>query len=188
MIEQILLTYGLPNETVAAIMMLYKNTKVPSLDGDKVYFDIVSGVLQRDTLTTYIFIIYLVYVFRKSIDNMKDNVFKQTKERSRRYPPTNNYAKRQQRWQSASAKTPVQAETLQHSLERAAANKTEYMCFNQIGDISTQNGSSLKLVDKFNYLWSSVSSTKKDVNTWLAKAWATSIGYRSYISQTWPIK
>ena len=39
------------------------------------------------------------------------------------------------------------------------------------GDISTINGSSLKLVDKFTYLGSSVSSTEKDINTRLAKAW-----------------
>ena len=45
------------------------------------------------------------------------------------------------------------------------------MCFNQTGDISTLNGSSLKLVDKFTYLGSCVSSTKTDINTWLAKAW-----------------
>ena len=35
------------------------------------------------------------------------------------------------------------------------------MCFNQAGDISTLEGTSLKLVDKFTYLGSSVSSTKK---------------------------
>ena len=43
-----------------------------------------------------------------------------------------------------------------HSSERAAsgialhanAHKTEYICFNQTGDISTLDGSSLKLVDK----------------------------------------
>ena len=45
------------------------------------------------------------------------------------------------------------------------------MCFNQIGDISTLNGSTLKLVDKFAYLGSSVSSTETDINTRLAKAW-----------------
>ncbi len=39
------------------------------------------------------------------------------------------------------------------------------------GDISTLNGSSLKLVDKFTYLGSSVSSTETDINTRLAKAW-----------------
>ena len=46
------------------------------------------------------------------------------------------------------------------------------MCFNQRGDISTLNGSSLKLVDRFTKLGSNVSSTETDINTWLAKAWA----------------
>ena len=45
------------------------------------------------------------------------------------------------------------------------------MRFNQRGYISTLNGSSLKLVDKFTYLGSSVSSTETDINTRLAKAW-----------------
>ena len=47
------------------------------------------------------------------------------------------------------------------------------MCFNQTGDISTLGGSSQKLVDKFTYLGSSVSSTKKDNDTRLRKAWTT---------------
>ena len=47
------------------------------------------------------------------------------------------------------------------------------MYFNQRGDISTLNGSSLKLVDKFTYLGSSVSSTEADINMRLAKAWTT---------------
>ena len=79
------------------------------------------------------------------------------------------------------ANTPSQAETLLHSLERAAAgiglhvnpHKTEYMCYNQTGDISTLDGTSLKLVDKFTYLGSSVSSTAKDIDTRLMKAWTT---------------
>ena len=45
------------------------------------------------------------------------------------------------------------------------------MCFNQAGDISTLDGTSLKLVDKFTYLGSSVSSTEKDIDTRLTKAW-----------------
>ena len=44
------------------------------------------------------------------------------------------------------------------------------MCFNQIGDISTQKGGPLKLVDKFTYLGSGFSSTEYDINTRLAKA------------------
>ena len=44
------------------------------------------------------------------------------------------------------------------------------MCYNQTGDISTLDGTSLKLLDKFTYLGSSVSSTEKDIDTWLTKA------------------
>ena len=42
---------------------------------------------------------------------------------------------------------------------------------NQTGDISTLDGTPLKLVDKFTYLGSSVSSTEKDIDTRLTKAW-----------------
>ena len=45
------------------------------------------------------------------------------------------------------------------------------MCFNQAGDISTQERTSLKLVDKFTYLRSIVSSTEKDIDTRLTKVW-----------------
>ena len=77
------------------------------------------------------------------------------------------------------ANTPVQAESQLHSLERAAAgiglhvnaNKTEYMCFNRRGNISTLKGGPLKLVNKFTYLGGSVSSTENDINVRLAKAW-----------------
>ena len=89
------------------------------------------------------------------------------------------------------ANTPAKAETLLHTLEQATAgiglhinaHKTEYMCFNQTGDISTLDGSSLKLADKFTYLGSSVSSTEKDINTQLTKAW-TAINTLSVISKS----
>ena len=45
------------------------------------------------------------------------------------------------------------------------------MCYNQTGDISTLDGISLELGDKFTYLGSSVSSTEKDIDTQLTKAW-----------------
>ena len=40
-----------------------------------------------------------------------------------------------------------------------------------MGDISTLDGTPLKLVDKFTYLGSSVTSTEKDINMRLMKAW-----------------
>ena len=113
------------------------------------YFDIVAGVLQGETLAPWLFIICLDYVPKTSIDKIKENGFKLTKEISRRYPAktitdtdfTDDIA--------LLANAPAQAETLPHSLERVAAgicvhvnaHKTEYMCFNQTGDISTLNGS-----------------------------------------------
>ena len=44
-------------ETVTAIMMLYKKNKVKvrSPYGDTDYFDIVTGVLQGDTLVPYLY-------------------------------------------------------------------------------------------------------------------------------------
>ena len=56
--EQIFLTYIIPKETITAIMMLYKNTKVKvhSTDRDTDYFKIVTGVLQGDMLAPYLFI------------------------------------------------------------------------------------------------------------------------------------
>ena len=179
--ELILLAYGLPKETVAAIMILYKNTKVKvrSPDGDTEYFDIVAGVLQGDTLAPYLFIICLGYVLRTSIDKIRENGFELTKKRSKRYPAKTitdaDYADDL----ALLANTPNQAETLLHSLERAAAgiglhvnaHKTEYMCYNQTGNITTLDGASLRLVDKFTYLGSSVSSTENDIDKRLTKAW-----------------
>ena len=45
------------------------------------------------------------------------------------------------------------------------------MSYNQTGDISTLDGASLKLLDKFSYQGSSASSTEKDIDTRLTKAW-----------------
>ena len=103
---------------------------------------------------------------------MKEYGFKLAKERSRRYPAQTitdmDYADDI----ALLAYSPAQAESLLHSLEQAAggiglhvnAEKTEYMCFNQRDNISTLKCGRLKLVDKFIYLKSGVSSTKNDIN------------------------
>ena len=76
--------------------------------------------------------------------------------------------------------------SLQKSLDKAAdciglhvkQTKRRYMCFNQKGDTSTLNGGSLKLVDKFTNLGSSVSSS----------VCTSSIGWstRTYLKQLCP--
>ena len=117
--EQILIAYGIPKET---IMILSRNNKVKvrSPDGDTDYFYIVAGVLQGDTLAPYHFIICIDYVLRTSIDKIKENGFELTKKRSRRYPAktiTNaDYADDI----AILADTPAQSEGLLRSLARAA--------------------------------------------------------------------
>ena len=88
---------------------------------------------------------------RKSVYIIAHNGFELTKKRSRRYPAKTitdaDYADDI----AILANTPDQAETLLHSLKRAAAgtdlyvnaHKTEYMCYNQTGDISTLEGTLL---------------------------------------------
>ena len=162
-------------------MILYRNTKVKvrSADGDTDYFDIVAGVLQGDTLAPYLFIICLDYVIKASIDKIKENSFELTKKRSRRYPAKTITDADYAYDITILANAPAQAENLLYSLERSAAgiglhvnaHKMEYMCYNQTGDISTPNGSSLKLLNKFAYLGRSVSSTEADIDTRLTKAW-----------------
>ena len=101
--------------------------------------------------------ICLDYVLRTSIDKIRENGFELTKKRSRRYPAKTITDADYVDGIAILANTPNQAETLLHSLERAAsgigfhvnAHKTEYMCFNQAGDIPTLEGTFLKLVDKF---------------------------------------
>ena len=118
-------------------------------------------------------------MLRTSIDKIRENNFVLKKKRRRRYPAKTitdaDYADDR----ALLANTPNQAEAILHSLKRATADigfhvnahKTEYMCYNQTGDISTLEGTSLKLVDKFTNLGSSVSSTEKDIDTRLTKAW-----------------
>ena len=130
-------------------------------------------------LVPYLFIICLDYVPRTSIDKFRENGFELTKKRSGRYPAKTITDADYVDDIAILANTPNHAETLLHSLERAAAgidlhvnaHKKEYMCYNHTGNIFTLDGTSLKLVDKFTYLGSSVSSSEKGIDTRLTKAW-----------------
>ena len=116
-------------------------------------------------------------MLRTSIDKIKENCFEVTKKRSRRYPAKTNTDADYANDIAILGNAPAQAKILLHILEQAAtgiglhvnAHKTEYKCFNQTGNISTLNGSSLKLVVKFTYLGSSVSSTETDIDSRLTK-------------------
>ena len=68
--EQILLSYILPKETARALRIFYENTKamVCSLDVSTLFFKIAAGVLQEDTLVSYMLILCLSYLLQMSID------------------------------------------------------------------------------------------------------------------------
>ena len=127
-------------------------------------------------------------MLRTFVDTSKDNGFKLAKEKSRKYPAQTITDADDIDNIAHFGNTLAQVETLLHSLEQAASvigfhvngDKMEYMGFNQRSDISTLKSGPLKLVDKFIYLGSSISSTENDITTQLAKAW-TSIDRLSVI-------
>ena len=112
---------------------------------------------------------FLDYMLRTSMDKIRENGFEMTKKRSRMYSTKTITDADYANDIAILENSPNQTETLLHSVERAAAgiglhvnaHKTEYMCYNQTGDISTLDGTSLKLVDKFTNLGSSISSSEK---------------------------
>ena len=134
--KQILLAYGPHQETIAAIRMLYKNTKVKvhSLDGDTNFFDSVTGVLLRRYVSP-IPVHNQPRLHTSNIDrfNVRKWVYcdKGKKQTVTDADYTDDIA--------LLANTSALAKSLLHSLEKAAgdkglrvdADKMEYMCLNQ---------------------------------------------------------
>ena len=160
--EQILLTYSLPKKKPYQLLPLQARVNLGVMAIPKA--PALAGVLHGDALAPYLFIICQDCMLWTSSDKIKENGFKFTKERSWKYPAKTNTDADYTDDIALLANTPAKAETLLHSLEQAAAgiglqvnaHKKDDMSFNQKGNISTLNGSSLKLVDKFNYLRSNV--------------------------------
>ena len=86
----ILKAYGIPEELVTAISIMYEDTtaKVITPDGETETFKILVGVLQGDTLAPYIFVIVFEYVMRTALLGREDKLgFQLRKRKSRRVPP-----------------------------------------------------------------------------------------------------
>ena len=86
----ILKSYGIPEELVTAISIMYEDTtaKVITPDGETENFNILSGVLQGDTLAPYLFVIVIDYVMRSDLLGREDKLgFQLRKRKSRRVPP-----------------------------------------------------------------------------------------------------
>ena len=87
---KILIAYGIPDELVKAISLLYRNTraKILSPDGDTEFFDTLAGVLHGDALAPYLFAIVIDYTTRQAAEDQElDLGFKLDKRRSRRRQP-----------------------------------------------------------------------------------------------------
>ena len=180
--RDILIAYGIPQETVDAIMMLYQDTSsmVCSPDGNTEFFDIIAGVLQGDTLAPYIFNICRDYVLRRAIDENKELGLTLTKQKSRRHPGKKitdaDYADDR----AVLADTLKDATTLLHNIEKVAKqiglylneDKTEFICENQDASVGMKNlaDKHIKQVLDFKYLGSYIASTEHDVSIGLGKA------------------
>ena len=128
-----------------------------------------------DTLAAYMFIIYLHYGLRTSIDLIFKKWFHIKKTRKKRNPVETmteaDYADDLELY----ADTVIQFEYLRHSLKQAAggvglyvsANKTMY--FKQ-EYVFFWGGKSLKLMDQLTHLFSNNSSDGSDVNRRIAQA------------------
>ena len=181
--KEILSAYGIPKETVDAIMIMYQDTQsmVRSPDGDTDFFDISAGVLQGNTLAPYIFIICLDYVLRKALDKNNELGFILAKRKSKCFPTMKvtdtDYADDL----AVLADVLKDATFLLHSIERTAkeiglnlsADKTEFICFNQDASegMKSLDGEKRKQVEDFKHLGSDIASTEHDVNIRLGKAW-----------------
>ena len=182
--KEIFLKYGIPEETVCSIMMLYKNTRsmVCSPDGDTPYFKMTTGVLHDDKLAQFLFIICFDYKLKTSLDTNRSQGFTLTERKSRRYTAEHitdtDYADDI----AVTSITLKDANTLLLKIESAAKeiglciniDKTEYININQNNNmhIKTICGSVINQVEDIIYLGSYIRSTKIYVNIKIAKAWA----------------
>ena len=180
--KNILSAYGIPTETVEAIMILYRETRsmVRSPDVDTPYFEITTGVLQGDTLAPFLFIICLDYVLRKSLDDSKHLVITIKKRMSNRHPAIyitdTDYADDL----AITSDNVEDANIMLHKIEEAAAeiglgvnaDKTEYISLNQKNNscIKSLKGKIIKQVNDFKYLGCYVASTDHHVNVRIEQA------------------
>ena len=99
--SQILLAHNLPKETVTAIMMLYKNTKVTvrSSDGNTDVFNILQGSTQAPYM-----LINLPILRSTNVNKTNKSSFTMEKGKKRNTSSKNYYWCRLYRWSSSSCK------------------------------------------------------------------------------------
>ena len=85
---EILKAYGIPEELVTAIIIMYAYTTAKVITPGAETFNILAGVLQGDTLASYLFVIVIDYVMRTALLGREDKLgFQLRTRKSRRIPP-----------------------------------------------------------------------------------------------------
>ena len=74
---EILALYGIPEQIIEVIQVLYTNTKatIYTSDGETQPTDIKEGILQGDMLAPFLFILAVDYILRVSVDQNTDKGF-----------------------------------------------------------------------------------------------------------------
>jgi len=177
---KILRAYGIPGQLVKGIENMYSSTcaKVISPDGETQMFEIKAGVLQRDTLAPYLFIIVLDYAMRKAIVGKEEELgFTLEERRSRRVHPITitdlNFADdlvllSNEIDQAQEILTRVESE-----LGKINAGKTKFIACNEQNDdsLTTIDGRVLEKVEDYKYLGAWIKSSDKDLKIRKAMAW-----------------
>ena len=84
----ILKAYGISEELVTAISIMYEYTTTKVITPDEETFNILACVLQGDTLAPYLFVIVIDYVTRTALQGRENKLgFQLRKRKSRTVPP-----------------------------------------------------------------------------------------------------
>ena len=161
----ILKAYGIPEELVTAISIIYEDTtaKVITPDGETETFNILAGVLQGDTLAPYLVVIVIDYVMRTALLGREDKLgFQLRKRKSRRVPPITitdmDFADDIALVSEGIKEAQEMLTRVEKSAKRVGLSmntgKTKYISYNTIQqfEIKAIDGSNLKRVDDFKYL------------------------------------
>ena len=181
---EILKLYGIPTAIIDAIKVLYSNTRSSVLtpDGETEPFDIISGILQGDTLAPFLFIIVIDYIMRISVDTINEKGLQYQPRRSTRHPALHITDADFADDIALLSDSLANAQALLSSLESAAnctglylnESKTEYMPINcqENLEIRTISNKVLKRVKDYKYLGSYIYNSGKDFNIRKGIAWS----------------
>ena len=182
---EILKLYGIPDQIIAAIKVMYTGTSstVLSADGETPSFPILAGILQGDTLAPFLFIIVVDYVLRISVDSISEKGYMLHPRRSSRHPAAyltdTDFADDI----ALVSQSLEYAQDLLQSLEQASngvglyLNETKTECMNRCNTnnsqpVRTLGGTPLKQVEDYKYLGAYISSSEKDFATRNGMAWS----------------